>query len=118
MDTYTLDASKEPLGRIATKAAVVLMGKNKPTYERRLAPAVKVIVTNADRLILTGRKELQKRYYRHSGRIGNLHEYTAEWMRAHDSRRIIRLAVSGMLPKNKLREPMLKNLMIFKKQPA
>src|SRR3989344_3637767 len=110
METLTLDASKEPLGRVASKAAVVLMGKHLPSFEKYRKIASHVVVTNADRLVLTGRKETQKRYYRHSGRIGNLKEFTAGWMREHDSRELGRLAVLGMFPKNKLRSEMIKNL--------
>ncbi len=116
METFTFDASKEPLGRIASKAAIVLMGKHRPTFEKYRKIPIKVVVTNANRLVLTGRKEAEKRYYRHSGRIGNLREFSAGWMRGHDSRELVRLAVLGMLPKNKLRSQMIKNLTIYKNE--
>lgn len=114
METVTLDARKESLGRVASKAAMILMGKNKATFERNKAPDVQVVITNADDLILTGKKEKAKMYRRHSGYIGNLKEFTAGWMRQHDSRVMVRLAVSGMLPKNKLRSQFLKQLHIYK----
>ena len=117
METITIDASKEPLGRLATKTAVLLMGKNKASFERNRVPNVRVVITRSNELVLTGRKELQKRYYRHSGRIGNLREATAQWMREHDSRVIIRNAVAKMLPKNRLRAEMLKHLTIYKTEP-
>lgn len=116
METFVLDASKESLGRIASKAAIVLMGKDRPTFETYKKMPVRVVVTNANRLVLTGRKETQKRYWRHSGRIGNLKEFSAGWMREHDSRELVRLAVLGMLPKNKLRSQMIKNLAIYKNE--
>lgn len=114
METHTLDASKESLGRIATKAAVFLMGKNRPSFERHLKPPVRVVVTASDRLVLTGRKWDGKRYYRHSGRIGNLREFTARQMRERDSRELVRLAVRGMLPKNRLRRVLLRRLEIYR----
>ena len=111
---FTLDAAKEPLGRLATKAAVLLMGKHRPSFERHRKSAPRVIVTNSDHTILTGRKWTQKKYYRHSGYIGNLKEISAASMRERDSRRIILLAIRGMLPKNKLRDQLMKRLSVYK----
>ena len=113
-ETHKLDASKEPLGRVASKAAILLMGKHQPSFERNKIALVQVVISNSDRLILTGKKELSKMYRRHSGYIGNLKEFNAEWMRGKDSREMLRLAISGMLPKNKLRNQILKNLTIYK----
>lgn len=113
-ETHRLDAAKEPLGRVASKAATLLMGKHRATFERNTIAGVRVIIANSDRLILTGKKELSKIYRRHSGYIGNLKEFSAQWMREKDSRQMIRLAISGMLPKNKLRDQLLKNLTIYK----
>lgn len=114
METHTLDASKEPLGRIATKVAVLLMGKHRPSFERHVKMPMRVTVTESDRLVLTGRKWRQKRYWRHSGYIGNLRELTAQELRARDSRQIVRRAVLGMLPKNRLRQRLIKNLVVCK----
>lgn len=114
--TYTFDASKESLGRMASRIAVMLMGKDKPSFERHTKAPICIIITNSDKLILTGKKWQNKKYRRHSGYIGHLKETTAEQLKAADSRRIIRFAVSGMLPKNKLRARMLKNLLIYKGQ--
>lgn len=114
METYVLDASENSLGRIAAKAAILLMGKNRPTFERHVKKPVTVIVKKSDELRLTGRKWQQKIYYRHSGYLGHLKETTAEKMKKKDSRRMVYAAVMGMLPKNKLRARMIKNLKIFK----
>jgi len=114
METYTLDASKEPLGRLAVKTAVLLMGKHQPSFERHRLAAFRVFITNADRTILTGRKWTGKKYYRHSGYIGHLKELTAAELRERDSRELVRRAVAGMLPKNKLRKARLKQLVIYR----
>ncbi len=114
MTTYTLDASKEPLGRLAAKAAVLLMGKNRADFKRHAASRVKIIITNSDSLMLTGRKWLGKKYYRHSGYLGHLKEITAERMKKADSRRMVRIAIIGMLPKNKLASQLIKNLEVRK----
>lgn len=114
METHTFDASVEPLGRLATKIAVLLMGKHKPSFEKHRKEVTRVIVTESDRLVLSGRKWRQKTYHRHSGHIGNLKTMTAEAMRERDSREIVRRAVLGMLPKNKLRQQLILNLRIYK----
>lgn len=118
METYILDASKEPLGRLATKAAVYLTGKNRPDFERHRKHPVLVVVTNSDRIRLSGRKWSGKRYYRHSGYLGHLKDFSAAEMRARDSRKMIRLAVMGMLPKNRLRNVLIKNLAVYKDDPV
>ena len=118
METLTLDASKESLGRIATKAAVFLMGKHNSLFQKHVKLPTKVIVTGSDELVLTGKKMKQKIYYRHSGYIGKLKSFSAEWMKEHDSRQIVRAAVMGMLPKNKLRKQLIKNLIIYKGRPG
>lgn len=90
------------------------MGKNRPTFERHVKKPMSVAVINSDSLVLTGRKLKQKVYYRHSGHLGHLKETNAERAKKNDSRRIVRKAVMGMLPKNKLRDIMIKNLKIYK----
>jgi|SRR3989338_267094 len=114
METYVLDASKEPLGRLATKAAVFLMGKHRPDFVKHMKQPVRVVVTESDRLVLTGRKWQGKIYRRHSGYIGHLKEFSAEAMRERDSRYMVWQAVRGMLPKNKLRKQLEKRLIIYK----
>lgn len=114
METHTFDASKEPLGRMATKIAVLLMGKHLPSFEHRTIAPIRVIVTHSDNILLTGRKWQNKRYHRHSGYIGNLKEFSADEIRRRDSRKLVRLAVMGMLPKNKLRRKVITHLAIYK----
>lgn len=114
METHTLDAAKEPLGRVAAKAAALLLNKHKASFVRHRKDPVEVVITNSDRLLLTGRKEKQKTYYRHSGYLGNLKEMSAGAMRARDSRKMVTLAVSGMLPKNRLRRQLMKRLVVHK----
>lgn len=114
METYTFDASKEPLGRLATKIAVLLMGKHRPDFQRHAAPPIRVTVTESDRAILTGKKWGAKLYRRHSGWIGHLRTFSAEELKERDSRLLVRQAVFGMLPKNKLRRRMIQNLTIYR----
>ena len=114
METHILDASKEPLGRLASKAAVLLMGKHRPDFLRHRKVPVGVTIIHTDNLVLTGKKMREKRYYRHSGYLGHLKEFRAEELRARDARELVRRAVSGMLPKNKLRKQLLKNLVVYK----
>ena len=91
------------------------MGKRRPSFRHHQKQPVRVIVTRSDEVILTGRKGQQKMYRRHSGYVGHLKEFTADWMREHDSRVIIREAVSGMLPKNRLRKQLMKQLEVIKR---
>lgn len=114
LETYTFDASQESLGRLATKVAVLLMGKHRPSFQHHQKVPVKVVVTKSDDVKLTGKKGQQKMYRRHSGYVGHLKEFTADWVREHDSRVLIREAVSGMLPKNRLRKQLMKQLVVFK----
>ena len=114
METYTFDASGESLGRLASKAAMALMGKTSPSFAPHRVSRARVIVRHSDALLLTGKKWTQKRYFRHSGYIGHLKSREAGQMRDRDSRQIIRLAVLGMLPKNKLRKERIKNLIIYR----
>ena len=116
METHTLDASLEPLGRLATKAAVFLMGKHRPDFQKHAKHPVRVVISQSDRLLLTGRKWRSKAYYRHSGYIGHLRKFSAGEMRERDSRLIVRQAVLGMLPKNKLRRELSRRLMIYKRE--
>lgn len=113
-ETHVLDASREPLGRIAARAAFLLLGKHRATFQKHVKPPVQVVMTHSDELLLTGRKEKQKRYYRHSGYLGHLKEFTAEEMKARDSRKVVRLAILGMLPKNRMRKELIKRVTIYK----
>jgi len=110
---HVLDASEVPLGRLATVAASLLIGKHKPTIAAHIDGGDFVIVVNAKELIVTGAKAKQKTYYRHSGFPGGLYERKLEDQMALDPTKIIRSAIRGMLPVNKLRDGRLKRLKIY-----
>src|SRR6201982_1302957 len=103
---HVIDAQELVLGKLASKAAMLLMGKTKPTYTTFLDTGDHVIVINAAKVKLTGRKEEQKLYRRHSGYPGGLTEVSAVKMRATRPQRMIEHAISGMLPKTKLGKQM------------
>ena len=107
------DASKLPLGRLATKIADHLTGKYKPSYTPHIDGGDYVVVINASNLVVTGKKEDDKKYYRHSGFPGSLKEASLSEVRAKAPERIIEEAVKGMLPKNKLQAERLGRLRIF-----
>lgn len=110
---HLIDAHDAILGRTATKIAEILMGKSKPYFAKNLDCGDYVVVTNALTVKVTGHKELQKVYTRYSGYPGGLKSARLEEVRAKKPTEIVRHAVSGMLPKNKLREQMLKRLYIY-----
>jgi len=113
-DWHVLDAEGQVLGRLATRAAVLLMGKHKPLYTPFLAVGDQVIVINAAKVRLTGRKEQQKMYRRHSGYPGGLKETTAAKLRTSRPERILEEAITGMLPKNKLGQHMAARLRVYR----
>lgn len=108
-----IDASSAPLGRLASFIANRLVGKYKPTFTPHIDDGDYVIVTNADKLVVTGDKETAKTYYRHSGFPGGLKERSLKETRELDSSKIITEAVKGMIPKNKLSADRLARLRIF-----
>jgi len=108
-----VDAKDQILGRLATKIARLLSGKDKVEYVPYLDLGDNVVVINAAEVAVTGKKEKQKIYYRHSGYPGGLKAETLEELRRRRPEEILRRAVKGMLPKNKLQKPMLKRLHIF-----
>ena len=110
---HLVDAKDEILGRISTRIARHLTGKDKVEYVPHLDLGDHVVVTNAVEVAVTGKKEKQKTYYRHSGYPGGLRSETLGELRKRRPEEIIRRAVKGMLPKNKLQKPMLKRLHIF-----
>ena len=110
---FILDASTAPLGRLATQAARILMGKNKPIFTPFLDTGDHVIVINADRAVLTGNKENQKVYHRHSGYPGGLREDRAVEVRAVRPVRLVEEAIRGMLPKTKLGKQMYRKLKVY-----
>lgn len=108
-----IDAEGLILGRLATRIAGVLRGKDKPTYTPFFDNGDFVVVVNADKIRLTGNKEEQKVYYRHSGWMGGIKETSYQKMLATHPERILKAAVRGMLPKNKLNRKILKKLKIY-----
>ncbi len=110
---YTLDAENKAVGRVATEAAVLLMGKNMPNFQRNVAPEVTVTITNTSKAKIDPKKRGQKTYSRYSGYPGGLKQPTMDDLIAKKGYgEVFREAVSGMLPKNKLRTIMLKNLKV------
>ena len=108
-----IDAKDATLGRIATEVAKYLIGKYKPTYTPHTDGGDYVIVINAKEAVVTGNKETDKVYYRHSGFPGGIKDATLAEVRAKFPERIIEEAVKGMLPKNKLQAERLKRLRVF-----
>ncbi|MDY0383251.1 MAG: 50S ribosomal protein L13 [Geobacter sp.] len=110
---FVVDAENVVLGRLATQIANVLRGKHKPIFTPSVDTGDFVIVLNADKIALTGNKLAGKVYYRHTGFPGGLKEATAGEMLAKKPEEVIRKAVKGMLPKNKLARHMLKKLKVY-----
>ena len=110
---WVIDAAALPLGKLAVVIADKLMGKSKVTYTPHIDNGDYVVVTNAKKLVVTGDKMVQKKYYRHSGYPGGIKELKLEEVIEKDPARAIREAVKGMLPKNKLMADRLKRLRVF-----
>ena len=110
---WVVDATDQTLGRLASDVATILRGKHKPTYAPHMDGGDFVVIVNADKVALTGNKELQKRYFRHSGYPGGLREMSFVEMRERFPERIVQGAVRGMLPKNKLGRKMLSKLKVY-----
>ncbi|MBI3633122.1 MAG: 50S ribosomal protein L13 [Candidatus Vogelbacteria bacterium] len=110
---YTIDAKNRTIGRVASEAASILMGKNKAQFSRNIAPQVKVIIENASKARVPENKLIQKYYFRFSGYPGGRKGESMEKVIAKKGfKALFESAVYGMLPKNRLRKPMLKNLNI------
>lgn len=110
---HVVDAEGQTLGRLAAKLATVLRGKHKPIYSPSVDCGDFVIVINAEKIHVTGRRMDQKKYYRHSGYMGGLTEITLREQLERRPDRVINSAVRGMLPKNKLGRKMLKRLKVY-----
>jgi large subunit ribosomal protein L13 len=110
---YVVDASEYELGRLATRLATVLRGKHKPTFTPHVDTGDFVVVLNASKVKLTGRKLSQKLYHRYSGYPGGLTSIDAQTVLEDDPERVIRQAVKGMLPKNRLSRQVIKKLKIY-----
>ena len=110
---YVVDAEGKTLGRLASEIAKVLRGKNKPIFTPHLDMGDYVIVVNAAKVKVTGKKLSQKIYYHHSGYVGGMKETTLKKMLADKPERVIELAVKGMLPKGPLGRQMYKKLFVY-----
>lgn len=111
---FILDAENKVLGRLSTEIAKIISGKNKPTYTPFLDTGDHVIVINAEKIVLTGKKETEKLYRSHSLYPGGLKQRAARFVRAEKPEAMIEEAVWGMLPKNKLGRKMLKKLKVYR----
>lgn len=110
---YEIDATAKKLGRVASEAASVLMGKNRTDFARNVVADVKVSISNASKLSVSSRKMEDKVYKNYSGYPGGLKETTMKKVVADKGmKEALRIAIKGMLPKNKLRDVMMKNLII------
>ena len=110
---YVVDATGYTLGRLASEVAKVLRGKNKPTYTPHIDTGDYVIVVNADKINVTGKKLDQKIYYNHSEYVGGMKETTLREMMAKKPERVIELAVKGMIPKGPLGREMYTKLHVY-----
>ena len=111
---YVVDAQGQVLGRLASRVASILRGKHKPTFTPHLDVGDHVVVLNAEKVHLTGRKLQDKQYRWHTGYIGGLREVSAEKMIRTRPERVIEWAVQGMLPKNRLGRAMAKKLKVYR----
>ncbi|MBQ6998753.1 MAG: 50S ribosomal protein L13 [Clostridia bacterium] len=111
---YIIDATDKPLGRVASAAASILRGKNKPTFTPHVDCGDFVIILNADKAILTGKKLDQKFYRHHTGYIGGLKEISYKKLMAEKPEKAMMLAVKGMLPKNTVGAKSLTRLRVYK----
>ena len=110
---WLVDAKGQTLGRLATRIATVLKGKHKPDFVNFLDTGDFVVVINAEKIVVTGKKESDKKYYSHSGYPGGIKEITLGKMREKKPEEILRHAVKGMLPKNAMGRKLLKKLKIY-----
>lgn len=112
-DWYIIDATDKVLGRLATEVARRLRGKHKAEYTPHVDTGDYIVIINADKVRVTGNKELAKTYYQHSGYIGGMRATTVQKMRQRAPERIIEIAVKGMLPKNPLGRAMFRKLKVY-----
>lgn len=110
---HLFDLKNQVLGRVSSEIAKILIGKHKPYFTPHLDCGDYVIAVNARDISITGKKQLEKMYYRHSGYPGGFRQFTFKQMMDKDPRKVIELAVGGMLPKNKLRDRRLNRLKVF-----
>lgn len=110
---WIVDAEGQTLGRLATRVAAILRGKHKPTFAPNIDVGDYIVIINCEKIVTTGNKLDQKKYYRHSGYNGGLSEITLRRQLGKFPDRVIELAVKGMLPKNSLGRQMIKKLKIY-----
>ncbi len=110
---YIVDANDKVLGRLATEIAVVLRGKNKPVFTPHMDMGDYVVVINADKIKLTGKKEAQKEYIHHTGYLGHLRRKPYEKVMAENPTRILKEAIAGMVPRNKLKKFVMAKLHVY-----
>ncbi len=110
---YVVDAEGQTLGRLASEVAAILRGKHKPTFTPHVDTGDHVIIINAEKIKLTGKKWTDKIYYHHSGHPGGLKKRTAKEMRQKIPEKMLELAVKGMLPKNSLGRKMFKKIHVY-----
>lgn len=111
---YIIDLSKENLGRISSDIASLLIGKRKVDYKPNIDSGNYVVAINSDQIKMSGNKENVKKYYKHTGYIGNSKVFDFKDLKEKDSGLIVKMAVKGMLPKNKMQEKRLSRLKIYK----
>lgn len=110
---YLIDAEDKVVGRLAARIAMILRGKNKPIFTPHVDTGDFVVVVNAEKVRFTGRKWIQKKYYRHSGYPGGLKEIVARKLLQQKPEEVLRHAVWGMIPHNRLGRQMMKKLKIY-----
>lgn len=113
---YKIDASEKKLGRLAAEVAVILRGKNKPDFLPHKLSDNKVVIFNTSKIVITGKKFEDKKYFRHSGYPGGIKEISYKDLFEKDPTEPLRKAIYGMLPKNKLRDKMMKNLKLYARE--
>lgn len=112
-DWYVVDADGKTLGRLASEIAFRLRGKHKPEYTPHVDTGDHIVVINAEKVHVTGRKRQQKRYYRHTGYPGNMKEFSLQERLEQHPERVIEQAVKGMLPRNPLGRAMRRKLRVY-----
>ena len=110
---YVIDAEGKNLGRMASQIAAILRGKNKPTYTPHVDTGDYVIILNAGKIEMTGNKEQDKIYYRHTGHVGNMKSISAGELKAKNPVRLLETSIKGMLPKNSLGRTQLGKLFVY-----
>lgn len=110
--TQEIDASGKVLGRLATQIATILQGKDKTNYRPNLVVADDIVVVNASKIVLTGKKLEQKVYHHHTGYLGHLKTVSAKELMKKNPAEVLEKAVFGMLPKNKLRSKLMKKMVV------